>query len=156
MNQMKTLQSYQGNNTARRADEADVRKSHKLHKTEGLINPSENTLATFRGVEKEQLETERANVVQTSKLASLGEMSAGIAHEINQPLNVIQVCADFFLKMIARGQPISEEDLKSMAGDIGRNVQRAAAIIQHMRDFARQSGATRSKININDSKHCAI
>jgi hypothetical protein len=59
MNQMKTLQSYQGNNTARRADEADVRKSHKLQKTEGLINPSENTLATFRGVEKEQLETER-------------------------------------------------------------------------------------------------
>ena len=53
---MKTLQSYQGAYTARRAEEMDVRKSHKLQKTEGLINPSENTLATFRGVEKEHIE----------------------------------------------------------------------------------------------------
>jgi C4-dicarboxylate-specific signal transduction histidine kinase len=52
--------------------------------------------------------------------------------------------------MIDRGQTIGEEDLKSMAADIGKNVQRAAAIIQHMRDFARQSSATREKVNIND------
>jgi PAS domain S-box-containing protein len=89
-------------------------------------------------------------LIQASKMTTLGQMAAGIAHEINQPLNVIQVCADFFLKMIDRGQTIGEDDLKSMASDIGKNVQRAAAIIQHMRDFARQSVAARNKININD------
>ncbi|MGW8186812.1 MAG: PAS domain S-box protein, partial [Desulfobacterales bacterium] len=89
-------------------------------------------------------------LIQASKMTTLGQMAAGIAHEINQPLNVIQVCADFFLKMIDRGQTIGEDDLKSMAADIGKNVQRAAAIIQHMRDFARQSVAARNKININD------
>jgi len=103
-----------------------------------------STTDITESVEKE------TQLIQASKMTTLGQMAAGIAHEINQPLNVIQVCADFFLKMIDRGQPIGEEDLKSMAADIGRNVQRAAAIIQHMRDFARQSGGTRSKIDIND------
>ena len=50
------MQSYQGANTARRADEVEVNKSQTMQKTEGLINPSENTLATFRGVDKETLD----------------------------------------------------------------------------------------------------
>jgi PAS domain S-box-containing protein len=103
-----------------------------------------STTDITESVEKE------TQLIQASKMTTLGQMAAGIAHEINQPLNVIQVCSDFFLKMIDRGQTIGEEDLKSMAADIGKNVQRAAAIIQHMRDFARQSSATREKVNIND------
>lgn len=89
-------------------------------------------------------------LIQASKLTTLGQMAAGIAHEINQPLNVIQVCADFFNKMMDRGHTIDTEDLKSMANDISRNVQRAAGIIQHMRDFARQSDVIKNKVNIND------
>jgi len=88
-------------------------------------------------------------LIQASKMTTLGQMAAGIAHEINQPLNVIQVCADFFLKMIDRGQDIESDDLKSMAHDISKNVQRAAGIIQHMRDFARQSEVVRTRLDIN-------
>jgi len=65
-------------------------------------------------------------------------------------LNVIQVCADFFLKMLKRGQPIEDEDLKTMANDIVVNVERAAGVIKHVRDFARQSELVHSKVNIND------
>lgn len=89
-------------------------------------------------------------LIQASKMTTLGQMAAGIAHEINQPLNVIQVCADFFLKMINRNLPIENQDLQSMASDISRNVQRAAGIIQHMRDFSRQSDVMRTKVIIND------
>jgi PAS domain S-box-containing protein len=89
-------------------------------------------------------------LIQASKMTTLGQMAAGIAHEINQPLNVIQVCADYFAKMIERGQAIAEEDLVSMTRDITSNVQRASGIIQHMRDFSRQSEVTRSKVCIND------
>ena len=103
-----------------------------------------STTDITESVEKE------TQLVQASKMTTLGQMAAGIAHEINQPLNVIQVCADYFLKMTDRGQPIPEEDLKSMAADIAGNVQRAAGIIQHVRDFARQSDVVRSKVNIND------
>jgi C4-dicarboxylate-specific signal transduction histidine kinase len=83
-------------------------------------------------------------------MTTLGVMAAGMAHEINQPLNVIQVCADFFLKMLRRGAKIDDEDLRSMANDIVANVERATGVIKHVRDFARQSELVRSRVNIND------
>ena len=89
-------------------------------------------------------------LIQAGKMTTLGVMAAGMAHEINQPLNVIQVCADFFLKMLKRGQPIEDGDLKTMANDIVANVDRAAGVIKHVRDFARQSELVRTKVNIND------
>jgi PAS domain S-box-containing protein len=88
-------------------------------------------------------------LVQASKMTTLGVMAAGMAHEINQPLNVIQICADFFLKMLGRGQAIPASELKSMAEDIVDNVERATGIIKHVRDFARQSDVVRAKVNIN-------
>ena len=89
-------------------------------------------------------------LIQAGKMTTLGVMAAGMAHEINQPLNVIQVCADFFLKMLNRGVQIDDEDLRTMANDIVANVQRASGVIKHVRDFARQSELVRSKVNIND------
>ncbi len=89
-------------------------------------------------------------LIQAGKMTTLGVMAAGMAHEINQPLNVIQVCADFFLKMLKRGQKIEDEDLRTMANDIVTNVERASGVIKHVRDFARQSEPVRSRVNIND------
>lgn len=88
-------------------------------------------------------------LIQASKMTTLGLMAAGMAHEINQPLNVIQICADYFLKMQKKNQAISNEDLRTMANDITANVERATGIIRHVRDFARQSEVRKSEININ-------
>ncbi|MEA1935673.1 MAG: ATP-binding protein [Thermodesulfobacteriota bacterium] len=93
---------------------------------------------------------ERENLlVQASKMATLGTMVSGIAHELNQPLNVIQVCSDYFMKIMKKGEDINKEDLYAMAEEIGENVQRADQIINHMRDFARQSEVKSEKISIN-------
>lgn len=89
-------------------------------------------------------------LIQAGKMTTLGVMAAGMAHEINQPLNVIQICADYFLKMLNKGEPVKEEDLRSLANDIGANVERAAGVIKHVRDFSRQPEMIRSKVNIND------
>ena len=89
-------------------------------------------------------------LIQVSKMTTLGLMAAGMAHEINQPLNVIQICADFFLKMLNKGQPINDDELRSMANDIVANVERATGIIRHVRDFARQSEVAKSEVNINN------
>jgi C4-dicarboxylate-specific signal transduction histidine kinase len=89
-------------------------------------------------------------LIQAGKMTTLGVMAAGMAHEINQPLNVIQVCADFFLKMLKRGQKIEDEDLRTMSNDIVANVERASGVIKHVRDFARQSEPVRSRVKIND------
>ena len=89
-------------------------------------------------------------LIQAGKMTTLGVMAAGMAHEINQPLNVIQVSADFILKMLNRGQPIEAQDLRMMASDIVTGVERASGVIKHVRDFARQSEPVRSRIKIND------
>lgn len=89
-------------------------------------------------------------LIQAGKLATLGTMAAGMAHEINQPLNVIQICADLILKMIKKGITIPEDELVMMAKDIIDNVARASGVIKHVRDFARQSERDLKKLVIND------
>jgi PAS domain S-box-containing protein len=89
-------------------------------------------------------------LIQAGKLATLGTMAAGMAHEINQPLNVIQICSDLILKMIKKGIHIPDDELVVMANDIIDNVDRAAGVIKHVRDFARQSERDLKKIIIND------
>lgn len=103
-----------------------------------------NTTDTTESVDQE------TQLIQAGKMTTLGVMAAGMAHEINQPLNVIQICADFLLKMLKKGQPVKDDDLKTMANDIVANVGRAAGVIKHVRDFARQSEIVRSRLNIND------
>ncbi len=97
-----------------------------------------------------QIVEKETQLIQAGKMTTLGQMAAGIAHEINQPLNVIQVCADYFTKMIKKGQSVSEDELKQLANDISENVERATGIIRHMRDFSRQSPGVRQKVHIND------
>jgi PAS domain S-box-containing protein len=96
----------------------------------------------------ESIERE-TQLIQASKMTTLGLMAAGMAHEINQPLNVIQICADYFLKMLKKGKPVPEEDLRTMSNDIISNVARASGIIRHVRHFARQSDVVTSQVNIN-------
>ena len=89
-------------------------------------------------------------LIQAGKLATLGTMAAGMAHEINQPLNVIQICSDLILKMIKKGVRIPDDELVMMANDIIDNVARASGVIKHVRDFARQSERDLKKMVIND------
>ena len=120
----------------------NINASH-AHYGEGHVLIATTTDIT-ETVEKE------TQLVQASKMTTLGLMAAGMAHEINQPLNVIQICADYFLKMVNREQPIPPEDLRNMANDITANVTRATGIIRHVRDFARQSEVEKNRIRIND------
>ncbi len=103
-----------------------------------------NTPNITEHVEKE------TQLIQASKMATLGTMASGIAHEISQPLNVMQVCSDFITKMIKKGDKIKEADLYSVAEEIERNVQRAALTIKHMKDFVRKSEVSGDRLNVNN------
>lgn len=97
----------------------------------------------------QRLEQE-ANLAQAGKMATLGEMATGIAHELNQPLNVIQVGADFFTKMIKRGQQISEEQLVKTCRNMQEQVDRASRIINHLREFGRKSDLEYYPVDLNE------
>ncbi|MCG8619779.1 MAG: PAS domain S-box protein [Desulfobacterales bacterium] len=115
---------------------------HTTYRNRDVLIASSTDIS--ESVEKE------TQLIQAGKLATLGTMAAGMAHEINQPLNVIQICADLMLKMINKGVSIPDEELTLMANDIIDNVARAAGVIKHVRDFARQSDRDLKKLNLND------
>ncbi len=103
-----------------------------------------STTDITESVEKE------TQLIQAGKLTTLGTMAAGMAHEINQPLNVIQICADLIIKMIGKGKAIPDDELVMIAKDIIANVARAAGVIKHVRDFSRQTERDPKKLIIND------
>ena len=119
-----------------------------IHVSRSDYNEKDVLIASTADI-SESMEKE-AQLIQASKMTTLGLMAAGMAHEINQPLNVLQVCADTLLKSFNKGVSLKAEDLRSMADDISQNVQRAAGIIKHMRDFSRMSEGVQSRVDIND------
>lgn len=92
----------------------------------------------------------QAQLVQASKMATLGEMATGMAHELNQPLNVMRMGADFVAKMIRRGQEISDEQLLTVSRNISEQVERATNIINHLREFGRKSEFKVYPVDLNE------
>ena len=54
-------------------------------------------------------------LIQAGKMATLGEMATGIAHELNQPLNVIRLGCDYMTKIMKTGGVLSTENLKNVS-----------------------------------------
>jgi PAS domain S-box-containing protein len=81
-----------------------------------------------------ELEIERIKSLKNAKLASLGEMSAGIAHEINNPLAIITSSIGLLSKFAD-----NPEKLSSKIGTINKSCDRIARIVSGLRKFSRTS-----------------
>ena len=90
-------------------------------------------------------------LAQASKMATLGEMSAGVAHELNQPLTVIKTGSSFLLRKIKAAQPIRTEDLNTLAEEMDAQVDRASRIINHLREFGRKTEMHKTAVEINEA-----
>ena len=93
-----------------------------------------------------ELKFTQAQVIQSSKLATLGEMSTSVAHELNQPLNVIRMAAGNSRRKISKGTA-GFEYLNAKLERIEEQTARAAAIIDHMRMFGRKAEEKHQSIN---------
>lgn len=83
--------------------------------------------------------TLEAQLIQSEKLAALGQLSAGIAHEIRNPLSAIYSAAFYIGDVLADGNP-DLEDVQEYVQLIRRNVERAQRIVRDILDFSRPSG----------------
>ena len=110
--------------------------------------PGKNVLLVTTSDITERLETEQ-QLIQASKMATLGEMATGVAHELNQPLAVIKTASSFFMKKVNKQEPINDEILYTMSEEIDSHVDRATKIINHMRQFGRMSDQKLDKIQLN-------
>lgn len=91
-----------------------------------------------------------SQLIQASKMTTLGEMSAGIAHELNQPLNAIKMGSEYLQMMIEKEKRIPEQALFQIVTEVSSQVDRAEDIIRRLRDFGRKSDLTKEKVSIND------
>lgn len=101
----------------------------------------------------EALRNAQAELIQASKLAALGQMSAGITHELNQPLTALRTFASSGEKLIERAhyQAASENFARifTLTGRMGE-------IINHLKTFARKSEPRREPVALADCLQQAL
>ncbi|WP_204113991.1 sensor histidine kinase [Shimia biformata] len=91
------------------------------------------------------LKRAQAELVQAGKLSALGQMSAGISHELNQPLMAIQQFAENGALFMERGKP---EKAAENLGRISKMAARMARIIRNLRSFARNENEPMGRVDI--------
>lgn len=105
-------------------------------------------LVNARTIERDQ---ERMNSLNTAKLASIGEVSAGLAHEINNPLTVIQGTVSLIEHQIERlpmREAVEVTSVKAHLEKISLMVQRINSIVKSLKYFARD-GANDPKLEFS-------
>lgn len=98
--------------------------------------------------EKELQRVTQRQIFQSEKLASIGRLSAGIAHEINNPLTGVLT----FAHLLKQKKNNSEEDVNDLDVII-RETTRVREIVKGLLDFARQTPFKKEHFNINDILH---
>ena len=97
-----------------------------------------------------ELQEQQKKITQATKLASLGEMSASVAHELNNPLYIISGFNERIIKTLKRDHPLVYESVKEYFDDVLSGLGRIRLIINHLRDFARQSPHKKKILNLNE------
>lgn len=104
-----------------------------------------------------ELESQRALSMRSDRLRSLGEMAAGMAHELNQPLMGVRGLAEHIVIGLDKGWKLSEDDLRSRTGRIIEQADRMVHIIEHVRLFAREAGKPElSEVQVNEVVESAM
>ena len=98
----------------------------------------------------ESLKRLQEQILQSEKLASLGQLVGGAAHELNNPITAMLGYSDLLLSTAL------SEDQQSLATKIGQNVRRTKSLVASLISFARQGPAPKTAIDFNTLARTAI
>jgi PAS domain S-box-containing protein len=96
-----------------------------------------------------QIRDQRNEHARIDRLSSLGEMTAGIAHEINQPLTAISTYAQAAARFVDQGE-VGAERLKEALTRLREQSHRASSIVERIRALARQRESQTELVDCND------
>jgi two-component system NtrC family sensor kinase len=116
-----------------RGEPLSQKRSTATSEIEELQSAFDYMAQTTREAEKERDQAELM-LLQSAKLASIGEMAAGIGHEINNPLNNITA----LVRLIRRELPEDQVDVHNDLVSLQEETERATRIVRGILDFARQ------------------
>ena len=118
-----------------------------------IFSLSTSQIRATRLAEKmtQQVEQQRALSMRSDRLRSLGEMAAGIAHELNQPLVGVRGLAEHIVIAQDRGWNLSDQAIRKKASTIVEQADRMTHIIEHVRIFARDAGQVELRpVDVNE------
>jgi C4-dicarboxylate-specific signal transduction histidine kinase len=109
---------------------------------------SETTVEVQR--REQELRDKQEQLVQAAKLATLGELTTGVAHELNNPLNNIGLFVGNAIDQIQLGDIANEQRLLVELGSAMQQVRKATEIISHLRTFGRAAPVSQERLFINE------
>jgi two-component system, NtrC family, sensor kinase len=115
-----------------------------------LVERLEATVSSLNR-SREQLTEAQAQLIRSERLASMGQLAAGIAHELNNPLGTILIYAH----LVAKAGGISDQ-LRGDVDTILREVKRCKGITSGLLDFARQNEVRRSEVRVSELVDAAV
>jgi len=130
-------------------------RSREMKITTEIITKMNEELERRIDERSKELNKTQTQLFQTSKLATLGEMAAGLAHEINQPLNGIALINTNIRKLSERDR-LTPEELKNSLTEMDGLVRRMKRIIEHIRTFARQEALKFEAVEIPKTLESAM
>jgi C4-dicarboxylate-specific signal transduction histidine kinase len=98
---------------------------------------------------EQELREKQEQLVQSAKLATLGELTTGVAHELNNPLNNIGLFIGNVSDLIESGSTDKQKMLVDLQKALGQ-VRKASEIISHLRTFGRMAPSSREAVSLND------
>jgi len=103
---------------------------------------------TKRRLAEEQVQKHMQQLAHVGRLHSLGEMAAGLAHELNQPLMAIMSFSNASTRLLNQDESIHPE-IEHALGRINANADRAGEIIRQMREFTNKGESRKVSVDVN-------
>lgn len=113
-----------------------------------IMSDLHETTAEIQRRERE-LRDKQEQLVQAGKLATLGELTTGVAHELNNPLNNIGLFIGNAIDLIELGSEDTGQILRDLRSAL-QQVRKATEIITHLRTFGRAAPVAREPVSINE------
>ena len=98
---------------------------------------------------REEMDSQRQHLAHIERLSTGGEMAAGIAHEVNQPLTAVTNYARVAQRLLADLPEDRRQKMDEVLSKISVQAERAAAVIQRMRSYVKKPSGGREVLDIN-------